>query len=126
LRGEDFGIVANLSSRTSTGTVNPIPVEYTGILGSKYNDILTGDSGVNNIQGGIGDDIIEGGDGADKLDGGTGADSASFQNSPSFVIINLSNKLVSGGDADGDSLLNFEGIIGSAFNDTLTGDANAN
>ena len=78
MRGEDIGIVANLSSRTSTGTVNPIPVEYTGILGSKYNDVLTVDSGVNNIQGGIGDDIIEGKEGADKLDGGDGVDSASF------------------------------------------------
>ena len=78
LRGESTGITANLSSRISTGTVNPIPAEYTGILGSSYSDVLTGDSNVNIIQGGNGDDIIEGNNGADKLDGGDGADSISF------------------------------------------------
>ncbi len=38
------------------------------------------------------------------------------------VFVDLHNSEVSGGDADGDIIRNFEAIIGSRFNDELTGD----
>ena len=40
--------------------------------------------------------------------------------------MSLNNNTVSGGDAAGDTISNFENITGSANGDSLTGDANAN
>jgi len=65
--------------------------------------------------------------GADILDGGTGTDTAVYSASSAGVNVNLANAgAQSGGDAAGDVLSNFENITGSAFNDTLIGDAGAN
>jgi Ca2+-binding RTX toxin-like protein len=42
------------------------------------------------------------------------------------VSVNLATGAMSGGDAQGDTLSGIEQVQGSGFNDTLTGDANAN
>ena len=76
------------------------------------------------------DNVIEGGDGQDTLEGGggTGSDTVSYRSSPSSVTITLSGGAASGlkGHAAGDALTGFENIIGSAYDDILTGDASAN
>jgi Ca2+-binding RTX toxin-like protein len=46
-----------------------------GLVGSEYNDTLTGDAGSNVLEGGAGADTLIGGGGRDVLLGGTGADS---------------------------------------------------
>ena len=66
--------------------------------------------------------MIEGGIGEDALDGGAGSDTVSYKNSEQKVVVNLGTNENSGGDAEGDTLLNFENIIGSKGDDTLTGD----
>jgi Ca2+-binding RTX toxin-like protein len=84
------------------------------IEGSGFNDTITGDGM---------DNIILGGPGADMLDGGAGtADFVSYRGSNAgAVTINLNLNTASGGDAQGDVLVNFEGIIGSNGADMLTG-----
>ena len=44
------------------------------MVGTKFNDTLTGGAGVDNLFGGDGNDILDGGDGSDVLTGGGGAD----------------------------------------------------
>lgn len=43
-------------------------------MGSGFGDVLTGDTGGNEIWGGAGDDAIAGGGGSDRLFGGSGND----------------------------------------------------
>ena len=85
--------------------------------GSNFDDTLSGSQ--------FGDVFI-GGAGADVIDGRDGQDSAMYITSASAVNINLLTGVNQGGDAQGDVLLNIERVVGSHFNDTLTGDANVN
>jgi Ca2+-binding RTX toxin-like protein len=48
--------------------------EFENLIGSEFNDVLTGSSGVNRINGGAGNDVINGGLGNDILTGGAGSD----------------------------------------------------
>ena len=106
------------------------------LVGSDHDDTLTGDDGGDHegvnvlrglagddtLEGGGGNDILEGGAGADMLDGGEGTDSASYTNSEAPVIVDLSvDTAQAEGDAEGDTLVNIENLVGSAFDDTLTG-----
>ena len=63
---------------------------------------------------------------ANSLDGGTGEDIASYAGSTAAVNVNLTTGTETGGDAQGDTLLNIEDLLGSGFGDTLTGNAGAN
>ena len=95
--------------------------EIENIIGSAYNDVLRGDDGVNVITGGEGDDIIDGGDGGDIIDGGEGTDTVSYENSSEAVEIDLAGGTYAGGDAQGDTIIGIENIIGSGHADTITG-----
>nr|WP_196764689.1 calcium-binding protein [Rhizobium leguminosarum] len=58
--------------------------------------------------------------GADNLNGGAGTlDTIDYSLSGTAVNVNLTTNVVSGGDAAGDILSNFERVVGSSFNDTL-------
>jgi len=98
------------------------------LLGGKGNDGFFGGAGNDTINGGAGNDGIEGGDGNDSLNGGDGVDTVTYQHSSSGVTVTLHKNLAAdvGGDADGDIITNFENLIGSNFDDKLTGDSNAN
>jgi len=96
------------------------------LYGGAGNDQLFGGSGNDVLVGGSGNDILNGGKGSDKLDGGVGTDTASYSDSDASVTIRLWEGSASGGYAAGDTLLNIENITGSAFKDTLVGDANNN
>ena len=96
--------------------------------GGDQNDTLNGGPGNDTLNGGDHDDTLIGGTGADTLEGGPGIDTASYAASPAAVTVNLTTGIGSGGDAAGDALilLTIERVIGSAFNDTLTGDTSNN
>ena len=86
-------------------------------------DTLDGGSGSDTLEGGEGNDTLDGGADDDVLNGGTGVDSADFSNGGAVVAD------LSGGSADGqgsDTLSGIENLIGSAFDDVLRGDLNAN
>src|SRR5581483_11452808 len=88
------------------------------VIGSDYADKLSGNGG---------DNVLEGGLGNDTMDGRGGFDFASYATAPGGVTVSLA---VAGAQntkgADTDTLKNFEGLIGSDFNDKLTGDNSGN
>ena len=96
------------------------------IQGTVGDDVLMGSSVSNTLLGGQGSDLIEGRAGADLLDGGEGNDTASYEHAGSSVAASLTLQSGSLGDAAGDVLLNFENLTGSAYADLLTGNAGAN
>ncbi len=101
-------------------------VDVENLIGSTQQDDLRGDSNANRLEGGDGDDTLEGRAGADTVLGGEGFDTAEYLSSATGVSINLAASTGSGGDAEGDSLVEIEGVVGSEFNDKLVGDAVAN
>jgi Ca2+-binding RTX toxin-like protein len=96
------------------------------LLGSAFNDILTGNGGANALSGGAGADTLVGGAGADALNGGDGVDAADYSASATRVRINLTTGVALDADAQGDTYVGVESLTGSAFNDLLTGDGGAN
>ncbi|WP_201025932.1 retention module-containing protein [Aeromonas hydrophila] len=94
--------------------------------GNAGNDILLGGAGNDNLNGGEGNDILVGGAGNDTLNGGNGNDTASYLDSTAGVTVTVNGNNQSTGGAGTDSLSNMENLIGSMFNDSLTGDGNAN
>ena len=85
------GITANLATGTLTvkGSGSPLPLKFNvsnfeNVIGTNFDDTITGDSGNNRLigntgkdtlTGGAGNDFLEGGDGNDSLTGGGGNDS---------------------------------------------------
>ena len=92
------------------------------IYGLDGDDILTGFSGQDELYGGKGDDILKGGQGADILDGGDGNDTADYSASDAGVEIDLELGDAIGGDAENDSLISIENLVGSIHDDFLYGD----
>jgi Ca2+-binding RTX toxin-like protein len=71
---------------------------------------------------GSGNDVLEGLAGADTLEGGAGIDLASYATSPVGVLADLGDPARNSGlHAVGDIYNGIEGLIGSAFRDTLYG-----
>src|SRR5262249_16590479 len=72
-------------------------------------------------------DMLGGGPGADYLDGGAGNDTAQYvYSSNGGVHVDLANHIATGGDAEGDTLVSIENLMGSWSADTLQGDDGAN
>jgi len=97
-----------------------------GLIGSAFADTLSGDAANNTLDGGAGDDAIAGEGSADTLVGGAGIDTAWYDNSGAGVQVSLVTGTGAGGHAQGDTLSGIESLVGSAHNDTLTGDGGAN
>ncbi len=89
------------------------------------NDTISGLAGDDVLYGNDGNDTLAGGIGSDALRGGTGSDTASYATSSAGVTVTI-NGSASGGDAQGDTLFSIENLIGSAFDDALTGNGGAN
>lgn len=91
------------------------PIKSTG------DDSLSGGAGNDSLYGGEGLDTLEGGTGADHLEGGAGQDTADYSASSAAVTVDLAAGTGVGGDAQGDTLVGVDGIIGSDHDDTLLG-----
>lgn len=89
-------------------------------------DAVTGTSFIDTLWGYGGNDLLRGLGGADALDGGAGIDTASYAGSPGGVRVNLATGTGLDNDAQGDTLVNIERLIGSGSGDQLTGNALAN
>ncbi len=110
-----------------------------GAYGSRFGDMMTGDSAANRLDGmegndrlygvagndslygGLGNDTLDGGAGADILDGGAGRDRASYRDAAA-VLVDLLQPWRNTGDAAGDRFVGIEDVEGSRFGDTLGGD----
>ena len=117
------------------------------INGGDGDDTISGGNGNDDIDGGDGDDTIEGGAGMDNMiggDHGTNGDTLSYAGSPQRTSDRTANDYISGvtvtlnGSASGpgthaeddsnagDTNSGFENLIGSRYNDNLTGEGGAN
>jgi Ca2+-binding RTX toxin-like protein len=121
--GSTTGVTVDLNTQgVAQNTVAAGSDTLSGIenlIGSALNDTLTGN---------VGDNVIEGGLGADTLVGGAGSDTASYANSKLGVTVSLASQGAAQNTvtAGSDTLSGFENLLGSGFNDSLTGDANVN
>jgi Ca2+-binding RTX toxin-like protein len=97
------------------------------LIGNAGDDVLAGMAGNDTLQGGEGDDYLLGGAGNDLIEGGNGVDWAAYEDATSGVTVNLTLTAAQNTGGGGtDKLVSIENLYGSAFNDVLTGDANAN
>ena len=135
LRGEDGDDILY------GGTGNDTLIGEAGddkIYGDAGNDILKGGQGEDILRGGLGDDTLEGeGDndtiydeeGTDTIIGGSGSDTLIFTDYTQGTWLDLSQ--VSGTNArdsqgNAESIVGMENIIGTRFDDTFIGNAEAN
>lgn len=106
-----------------------INVTGPGARANPGNDYFEGTEANDTIFAGDGSDYILGTWGADIIlgDGGLGkstfTDTVDYSNSIAGVNVDLTRTTQFGGFAEGDQLTDIEDIIGSAFNDLLTGDS---
>lgn len=97
------------------------------LLGGAGNDTLLGEDGIDSLFGGIGNDYLIGGAGSDSLTGDAGFDYALYEYASTGIIADLQFALSQNtGEASGDTYTDVEGLVGSAANDSLRGDATGN
>ena len=124
------GAASTVKAAAGTDPAGDTLKNVENIWGGKGDDILVGNALANEIHGGDGDDLIQGGGGADFLLGDGNAannsslnDTLSYSQSKAGVTVTIHAPTVqtggSGGDAQGDTIVNFENLIGSAHNDVL-------
>ncbi|MEX0366015.1 MAG: calcium-binding protein, partial [Ruegeria sp.] len=90
--------------------------------GGTGRDFLYGSDGQDTLIGRDGDDFMVGNDGDDVINGGAGIDWASYRYASGAVSASLATGSSAGADGV-DTLVQIERLQGSAFNDTLTGNA---
>ncbi len=95
-------------------------------LGGTGDDVLMGGAGVDSLLGEGGNDVLNGGGGADTLYGGDGFNTASYGIRHLASRVNLASGVLGAGDAQGDKLYQITDLIGSDFNDFLTGNLGNN
>ena len=123
------GVTVRLALTNAQNTVGAGSDTLSGfenIIGSAFNDTLTGNADANFITSLDGNDVLAGLGGADILDGGSGIDTATYAASSAAVNVSLVTGVGSGGDAEGDTLINIENLTGSGQGDTLEGNGGDN
>jgi Ca2+-binding RTX toxin-like protein len=101
--------LATTTAQNTGGAGTDTVSNFENVLGSGFNDIITGTTG-NNV-----------------LNGGGGTDTLSYKNATSAVTVNLSTATAQNtGGAGTDTITNFENLIGSQYNDNITGTGTAN
>lgn len=83
--------------------------------------------GTANLTGNTLGNVLTAGNGNNVLNGGDGIDTASYAYATSAVTINLANTSAQAtGGSGSDTLISIENLVGSNYNDTLTGNAASN
>ena len=132
--------IQGLAQDTGQGMDTLVNIEHA--TGTAFNDTLIGNDDhnwlggqsdaagtVDTISGNGGDDLITDGFGNHVLDGGSGIDFFAFNTQLAVVDLHISLALQGAAQDTGAgymTLTNFEGLSGSAGNDTLTGDGSGN
>ncbi|MEA9983453.1 calcium-binding protein, partial [Herbaspirillum sp. RTI4] len=98
------GVTVNLATGVGSGgyAAGDSYTHIQNVIGSAYNDTFGGNSDINYFNGGSG-----------------GQDTVSYANSAAGVTVNFVTGRGTGGDAEGDTYLNVQNVIGSAYDDTF-------
>ena len=130
-----YGVTVDLSTFTGDGGYarGDILLNFKNILGSRFDDTLTGNSGDNILEGVVGNDVLEGREGNDQLLGGAGDDTLRGGDGDDLLEGNDGNDDLKGGagvdvlvGGDGDDTLDGgadnDRLFGGNNNDTLKGE----
>ena len=112
-------MTVNLATQTASGghAQGDVLSGFENAIGSNSSDTLTGSDG---------DNVLRGAGGNDTLSGGLGSDWASYAGGAAVTVsLGLAGSQNTGGQGS-DTLGSIENLIGSSFNDVLTGDGSAN
>ncbi len=90
-------------------------------VGGAGNDALVGSGLANRLHGGAGNDTLTGAGGADLLHGGSGRDTADYGGAFTAVALSLGAGYGYSGEAKGDRLVSIERVVGTDFDDKITG-----
>jgi Ca2+-binding RTX toxin-like protein len=133
-------VFIDLEQGTATGAAgNDVLISIERARGSNFNDVLEAGNAPSTLEGAGGNDTLVGGDGADFLTGGAGDDTidgnlndtrigsdwSNYSDATSGVNVNLANGTATGGGGS-DTLFSIDAVGGSAFNDSIVGDAGSN
>lgn len=100
--------------------------EDNNLVGARNVDYIFGRRGNDTLEGQVGDDVLFGGVGEDVLSGGSNRDRAQYSESLTAVLLDLADATRNTGEAAGDTYVNIEDLAGSAYADTIYGDAGDN
>ncbi len=108
--GSSTGVTINLALGTGMGgdAQGDTLSNIANIVGSGFNDILISNTAAN------------------AFDGAAGVDTVSYANSSTAVYANFLLGIGGAGDANGDTYISIENLIGSNTGDQLVGDSHAN
>jgi Ca2+-binding RTX toxin-like protein len=111
-------VTVNLETgRATGGGGNDTLTGFEGVIGTDGNDTLVGSNSTT-----LESEVLAGGKGNDSIDGGAGFDIADFTwGNTAALTVDLSLGTATGADIGSDTLLNIEGVISSAGNDSLKG-----
>ncbi len=140
-----MGTAQIIGVNTDQGTDTVSGIE--NVIGSSFDDVISGSAEINTLVGGSGSDVLDGRDGNDvfdagsgddsviisalgsnKVDGGTGSDTIDYSATAGVSIdVDGSNSVVAIHDGENDSVKNVENVIGSdSAKDVILGDAKDN
>lgn len=126
-RSNIAGLVGNVVIARGTVIENAIGGRGKDTInGNSADNFLRGMAGNDSLYGGAGDDRLQGGAGRDRLEGGAGRDIADYTDATAAVSVDLLTPASNTGFAAGDTYSSIENLSGSAYNDSLYGDAAAN
>jgi len=119
------GVEVNLTTGRGTAglATGHTFIDIETIIGTPFSDTLTGSSGRDFLSGRDGDDFIFATRGNDIYYGGFGDDTVDYSGSNGGVRIFLNLKTAEGAIADGHLLFSIENVIGSRFDDRISGTA---
>ncbi len=124
------GVTVNLTTagpQNTGGAGTDILVSIEKLVGSSFADTLTANTSGATLNGGPGGDDLIGGPGSDILNGGAASDFADYSLAASAVTVSLAiTTFQSTGGGGSDQLVGIEKLVGSGFNDHLTGDTGPN
>ena len=124
------GVTVSLLLATPQNTVGAGTDTFTSIekiVGSAFVDTLTASNTGSTLNGGPGGDDLYSGPGSDILNGGGASDFAEYALATAGVTVNLNiTTFQNTVGAGSDELVSIEKVVGSNFNDTITGDAGVN
>ncbi|MEL7139341.1 MAG: calcium-binding protein, partial [Pseudomonadota bacterium] len=116
------GVFVDLEEDRANGAT---VVNFENVVGTDFNDVITGDDGDNTIFVSLGNDALDGGDGSDtvdfsKLDEGIEFSLEDQVSGESEEILAI--EIEAAGPVGGTTFENFENVTGTDFNDVITGD----